>query len=135
MSANSTQCKILLDLFVASKRPKPDNETKAIKTTAKPIQKQQSNTKTSQKHHKSSNKKKHEMKYKLCFIDFHINSFLVKCPPLDAPVNGTVNRNGSQAVGTTAIYTCDSGIVDGNSVRYCLVDGTWSGAEPTCAAG
>ena len=36
-------------------------------------------------------------------------------------------------VNAAAIYTCISGYeLNGNSHRYCLSDGSWSGTAPTC---
>ena len=49
--------------------------------------------------------------------------------------NGTVTYNTSGALtsGTVATYSCEDGYeLVGEETRICLVDGTWTGAEPEC---
>ena len=56
-----------------------------------------------------------------------IVSFSVLCP-LMSPVNGRVSLSG-----LVSTYTCDSGYkLIGSKTRTCQVDGTWSGALPSC---
>ena len=52
-------------------------------------------------------------------------------------MNGNIDFVGDSvapfAIGTLAIYTCDTGyVLDGESVRICK-DGIWNGTATTCA--
>ncbi|MCA9488800.1 MAG: hypothetical protein KC621_02735, partial [Myxococcales bacterium] len=61
----------------------------------------------------------------------------VSCPPLDPPVDGSVDPTTGRA-GDVATYACDPGHVlvgnGGSNIRTCQSDGTWSGVAPTCEA-
>ena len=62
------------------------------------------------------------------------------CDVLPNPTNGlvTITRLGSPGIlpGSKAVYTCNGGYeINGNSIRDCQSDGTWSGSEPTCTPG
>ena len=57
--------------------------------------------------------------------------FLVDCPVLDDPDNGTVNctlgDDGVSSYEDTCNYTCDPGYeLSGNNQRICLSNGRWS---------
>ena len=61
------------------------------------------------------------------------------CTPLSIITNGTVQystepiASGFITNGTVATYSCADGYeVVGEVDRTCLVDGTWTGAEPNC---
>ncbi|MGC4118128.1 MAG: hypothetical protein QM765_26975 [Myxococcales bacterium] len=55
-------------------------------------------------------------------------------PDLAAPANGTVSAQ-SGVTGDVVTYGCNDGFtLTGNTTRLCQTDGTWSGADPTCAA-
>ncbi|XP_045204681.2 sushi, von Willebrand factor type A, EGF and pentraxin domain-containing protein 1-like isoform X2 [Mercenaria mercenaria] len=54
------------------------------------------------------------------------------CPTLTNPSSGTVTLSTS-GTKTSATYTCASAYhLNGNSIRLCNSDGTWSLVEPTC---
>ena len=54
------------------------------------------------------------------------------CPSLPGPENGNVDAS-IRTVGSVAVYSCGSEfLISGNSQRNCQMDGTWSGAAPTC---
>ncbi len=56
----------------------------------------------------------------------------IECSVLPAPDGGSVRLSGL-IVGSTATYQCNTGyVLEGESVRICQEDGTWSGVEPTC---
>ena len=59
---------------------------------------------------------------------------LIQCPSLNIP-NGMVEISpNDRTINSTATYSCNNGLsLDGNSVRFCQMDGTWSGTEPTCS--
>jgi len=71
----------------------------------------------------------------VCNAGFYGDGYNCKpeCPELDHPDNGKVEVEG-QEVGHTATYTCDFGFVikDGDIMRTCQDDGTWSGDAPVC---
>ena len=56
------------------------------------------------------------------------------CPPLPAPVNGSVVYKTNRAHGAKATYECSPGYSLVNSTeRTCLGDGQWTmDAAPTC---
>ena len=57
----------------------------------------------------------------------------VLCPTLTNPSSGTVSLSTS-GTKTSATYVCASGYnLNGNTVRLCNSDGTWSLMEPTCS--
>lgn len=57
----------------------------------------------------------------------------VDCGNLPDIPNGDVNITPDTQLGSAAIYTCDTGFeLNGNKLRRCQADGTWSGSEPTC---
>ena len=60
----------------------------------------------------------------------------VVCPALQYPQHGQVDyTNQQRTVGTTATYSCNSVFVtNGNKVRECQIDATWSGSAPTCTS-
>ena len=67
-----------------------------------------------------------------------INIFLSDCTT-QSVTNGTVQysteptASGDFANGTVANYSCADGYeLMGEQNRTCLVDGTWTGAEPIC---
>ena len=69
------------------------------------------------------------------FPDF-LFLFAVDCPALADISNGGVDQNNGRRIGNHAEYDCDAGYeLDGDSHRYCLIDGTWSGSEPACIVG
>jgi hypothetical protein len=56
----------------------------------------------------------------------------VLCPPLRAPLNGTIELSGI-TVGSMASYSCDVGYeLVGNTMRVCQSDGMWDGVVPQC---
>jgi len=62
------------------------------------------------------------------------------CELLDAPENGFLDCSfvieGIPGEGDTCIYLCDDGFtIQGDSVRECQSNGSWSGSEPTCNRG
>ena len=65
--------------------------------------------------------------------------FPADCTPLSMITNGTVQystepiASGFITNGTVATYSCADGYeLAGEENRTCLVDGTWTGAEPQC---
>ena len=66
--------------------------------------------------------------------------FLVSCPSLDNPSNGTVNCSlGDDEILSyedTCNFTCDTGYgLTGNDTRTCQSDGSWSGSDAVCSRG
>ncbi|KAI8507111.1 hypothetical protein Bbelb_155500 [Branchiostoma belcheri] len=57
-----------------------------------------------------------------------------ECNVLPAPTNGAVT--GSNSLGDTVTYSCDSGYnLVGSATRTCQADLTWTASDPTCEAG
>ena len=70
----------------------------------------------------------------------YIQYFVVTCPPLTTPDDGTYNctmgGDGAHVVGDTCTLTCDDGFEPSDSIsRQCDNDGSWSGSDPTCDRG
>lgn len=68
-----------------------------------------------------------------------VHSFLnvaVDCGTLFSPDNGTISLTGTTFM-NTATYSCSVGytLINGDQVRECQPDGTWSGTQPTCQGG
>ena len=66
-----------------------------------------------------------------------ISSVVVNCSFVLEPNNGVVSYNpqgqNQTLVGATVNYTCNSGYtLNGNNMRICQANGTWSGSDPTC---
>ena len=66
--------------------------------------------------------------------------FLVPCPSLDNPNNGTVScslgDDGVPSYEDTCTFTCDTGYeLTGNDTRTCQNDGSWSGSDIVCSRG
>ena len=62
------------------------------------------------------------------------------CLILSIPSNGGIvysssaNQNGNYAPNTVATYSCTRGqLFNGDVMRTCQLDRTWTGTEPTCA--
>ncbi len=65
--------------------------------------------------------------------------FAVTCPVLPLPMNGGITFNmsslpsGGYPLGSTVTYNCIRGqIFEGDMIRVCQYDGTWSGVGPSC---
>ena len=57
---------------------------------------------------------------------------VVMCLPLMEPGNGQVVHQ-SLNYGSTATYNCNPGYtLEGEEMRVCLVNASWSGSEPSC---
>ena len=57
----------------------------------------------------------------------------VDCGVLGDPDNGQVDTSDGTTLESIATYTCNDGFcLEGDSMRVCQPDGTWSGDEPTC---
>jgi hypothetical protein len=57
----------------------------------------------------------------------------ITCDALSNPTNGTVATTNGSLYPSTATYTCSTGFAAITSTtRTCNVDGTWTGAVPTC---
>ena len=66
--------------------------------------------------------------------------FLVSCPSLDSPSNGTVNCSlgdgGVPSYEDTCNFTCDTGYeLTGSDTRTCQSNGSWSGSDAMCRRG
>jgi len=60
-------------------------------------------------------------------------SVVIDCGPLSDPINGTVEFTISTILGSQAFYRCMEGfLLNGNGVRMCQENGTWTGSDPTC---
>ena len=56
----------------------------------------------------------------------------VICPALDIPGNGNINITG-RTFGRMAIYSCNDGYtMNGETIRICQSEGSWSGSVPIC---
>ena len=54
--------------------------------------------------------------------------YTVECGDLSGPSNGHVSLNRF-----TATYNCNFGYsLEGDDTRNCLIDGSWSGSQPSC---
>jgi len=67
----------------------------------------------------------------------HALLFLVGCPHLTAPTNGTITCSlGDDGVpndGDTCSYTCNTGyVLSGRDMRTCRSDRSWTGSDPVC---
>ena len=69
----------------------------------------------------------------MAVISFYIY-IAINCPALANPNDGFVAVTGN-VPGATATYSCNVGfMLEGNLLRTCQDDGTWSGSEPFCIA-
>ena len=76
----------------------------------------------------------------LLFSDLYQHAFssVNCCRHFQRPSHGSVQYNGNNCYGDTAVVTCDNGYgisepASGSSVTItCTADGTWSKAVPTC---
>ena len=57
----------------------------------------------------------------------------VDCGPLANPNNGAVSLSGTTFM-NIATYSCSAGhsLVNGDEIRECQSDETWSGTQPLC---
>ena len=54
------------------------------------------------------------------------------CGSLSPPANGNVNVTGITE-GSVANYSCSPGLKHvGPVIRFCLINGNWSGEDPVC---
>ena len=70
----------------------------------------------------------------------YLNYFLVICPGLTDPNNGTITcspgDNGVPSYEDTCSFTCNTGYeLTGSDTRTCQSDGSWSGTEAMCRRG
>ncbi|KAJ8300970.1 hypothetical protein KUTeg_022489 [Tegillarca granosa] len=67
-------------------------------------------------------------------IHYGFGMTLIRCPFLEAPENGNRSVSG-YLPGDNATIMCDEGFVmiQGNSIRYCTVNGSWTGTASICA--
>ena len=57
---------------------------------------------------------------------------VVTCPPLSAPVNGTMYGKDI-TYGAVVHFGCNNGYhLEGSQIRICSQDGTWTGEEASC---
>lgn len=58
----------------------------------------------------------------------------ITCPSLPAPTGGSIETDNSNLTdGTYATYSCNNGYsMEGESIRVCQADGSWSGSSPLC---
>jgi CUB/sushi domain-containing protein len=57
----------------------------------------------------------------------------VDCGALTAPAGGSVDTASGTTFGLSALYACSDGHeLQGDAMRACAADGSWSGTEPTC---
>ena len=63
--------------------------------------------------------------------------FDAPCPALKDPSFGSVSTDYNSTIDLfVAVYACkDDFTIVGDSQRYCLESGHWSGREPYCVAG
>ena len=59
---------------------------------------------------------------------------VVVCPELNVPENSNIEYSDeTRVVNSSAEYMCASGyMLDGDRVRVCQSDGTWSNSSPLC---
>lgn len=58
---------------------------------------------------------------------------IVGCSYLKAPPNGSVSYTDNQSVGSEIEYKCEKGFqLEGNKIRKCLKNYTWTGFAPKC---
>ena len=58
---------------------------------------------------------------------------VIDCGTLSAPVNGVIELGDGTEEGAIAKYGCDVGyLLNGSSVRECLMSGQWSSEQPSC---
>ncbi len=76
--------------------------------------------------------------YNISFPDLQ-HAASATCPPLlgvtDTDIIYTQEPvvSGNFSVDTRALYECTSGeLFEGDTIRTCLADGSWSGVEPIC---
>ena len=67
-------------------------------------------------------------------------SFLIStvtCQPISSPGNGVSTcSTGASSIGDNCVVTCNDGYgVQGDGVRTCQNNGTWSGTEAVCTQG
>lgn len=72
-----------------------------------------------------------------CHIVAKIIPFTAPCPTLNDPSFGSVMTHYNLTIDLfIAEYTCiDDFTIVGDSHRFCLDNGKWSGREPYCVAG
>ena len=60
----------------------------------------------------------------------------VDCGTLLSPDNGAISLTGTTFM-NTATYSCNVGytLINGDQIRECRSDGTWSGMQPVCQGG
>ena len=57
----------------------------------------------------------------------------IKCESLLSPSNGRINSSDTTCLATVA-YGCNTGyLLNGDRVRRCEQDGSWSGDQPQCS--
>ena len=63
----------------------------------------------------------------------HLSHVAVDCGDLINPDNGAVSLTGTTFM-NTATYTCNAGhtLINGDEIRECQSNRTWSGMQPTC---
>ena len=66
--------------------------------------------------------------------------FVVHCPNLLPPINGTINctmkENGAPSYEDTCSFTCNTGYeLTGSDTRTCQSNGSWSGNDTVCRRG
>ena len=56
------------------------------------------------------------------------------CPELSVPQNGNIEYDNTPSeYNSEAVYSCTNGFtVDGDAMRVCQSDGTWSGNSAIC---
>ena len=69
----------------------------------------------------------------LCLhLDSSISFTVMECADLSPPENGDIMLTGT-TVGSTASYKCKEGyVLDGDGIRTCMNNETWSGNPPLC---
>ena len=64
-------------------------------------------------------------------------TYVVRCPSLTNPDNGTINcllgNDDAFSYGDTCNFTCNTGYeLAGSDTRTCQSDGSWSGSDDVC---